>query len=78
MIFVIGFVHPCIQSLFPFNGIENDVEFVHTIYCYGHLPISVDILDSLKNTFYNPFVCERKRAVVNNRDIDSDINYFKH
>ena len=70
------FCSPCMQTLFPFNGIENDEEFVNTIYCYGHLPISVDVLNSLGNTFFNPFVCERKRAVVNNRDIDPDINYF--
>ena len=25
---------------------------------------------------YNPFVCDRKRAVLNNLDIDPDINYF--
>ena len=62
--------------MFPFNHIKNDDEFVNTIYCYGHLPINSIILASLNEIVYNPFVYDRKRAIINNKDIDPDCNYF--
>ena len=66
----------CLETIFPFNQISNDEEFRNTIYCYGNISIDSDTLNSLNNIVYNPFACERKRAVLNNLDIDPDINYF--
>ena len=53
----------------------ND-EFINTVYCFGSLSINAVELNSLNKLVYNPFVCDRKRAILNNRDIDPDINYF--
>ena len=66
----------CLESIFPFNNIENDQEFMNTIYCYGNLSIKSSMIESLNKIVYNPFACERKRAILNNRDIDPDISYF--
>ena len=66
----------CLESIFPFNGIVNDEEFKSTVFWYGCLSIDTAILDSLNKMVYNPFTCERKRAITNNLDIDPDISYF--
>ena len=59
----------CLESIFPFNNIENDQEFMNTIYCYGNLSIKSSMIESLNKIVYNPFAYERKRAILNNRDI---------
>ena len=66
----------CLQSIFPFNGIANEDEFMYTVYCYGHMSASSDVMDRLNQIVYNPFVYDRKRTVLNNVDIDPDMNYF--
>ena len=54
----------------------NDDEFLNTVYCFGNLSIDVDVMNSLNKIIYNPFVSDRKRAILNNLDIDPDVNYF--
>ena len=60
----------CVQSIFPFNNIIHDEEFFNTVYFYGNLSVMADIIDSVNSMLYNPFAYDRKRAVLNNNDID--------
>ena len=66
----------CTQTLFPFNGIDDDNEFINTVVYYSKLSMNLSTLEYLNKCVYNPFSYDRKRALLNNKDIDPDLNYF--
>ena len=66
----------CTQTLFPFNGIVDDNEFINTVVYYSQLSMNLSTLEYLNKCVYNPFSYDRKRALLNNKDIDPDLNYF--
>lgn len=58
----------CLQSIFPFNHIVNENEFVMAI---------TDSVDYLSLTF-NPFLYDEKRFLLNMEDMDPDLNYYNN
>ena len=66
----------CIQSLFPFNNIRDDNVFINAVHYYSNLSMDSSTLEFLNKCIYNPFMYDRKRALLNNRDIDPDTNFF--
>src|SRR6218665_641348 len=65
----------CLNDIFPFNHITDDHEFKRSIL---FLPRDKHLIDSLMNgskfeLYSNP---DTNRLLLNNRDLDSDYNFF--
>ena len=63
------FCHHCIQSIFPFNSIVNDVEFVLST------TNSIITITNTDTNSFNPFCVDDSKFLVNDMDLDSDCNY---
>ena len=64
----VWFCSSCLQTIFPFNHIPDDEEF---------LMVTTDSVDYL-NLHFDPFTCEENRPLLNTDDLDPDINYYNN
>jgi len=58
----------CLQSIFPFNHISNDYEFL--------MEASNDI--DYQSLNFNPYLYDDSRFLLNSEDLDPDINYYNN
>jgi len=62
------FCSACLQSIFPFNHIADDDEF---------MAATSDSIDYL-NLNFDPFTYDENRPLLNTEDLDPDFNYYNN
>lgn len=65
------FCSPCLQNLFPFNQIDDDIEFVLAIQDYNFLN---SCYNSFKDLVFNPYAFTS--PLVNLSDLDPDNQFY--
>jgi len=58
----------CLQSIFPFNHISNEKEFIMA---------TTDFMDYM-SLYFDPFIVDEKRPLLNMEDVDPDLNFYNN
>ena len=65
----------CNESIFPYNHIEDDEDFVLCLSDHWRVTVGSDIKE-LKENFYNPFEVNSGKSILPMFDCDPDFHYY--